>query len=271
MAQRRELVTYAQDAHQLSERHACRLFKISRSVYRYQAKRKDDREIVMLLKQLAESKPRWGFGKMFAWLRNQGYHWNHKRVRRVYREAKLNLRVKPKKRLPSRNPQPLVVPEQPNQSWSVDFMSDSLTSGRPFRTFNVIDDFNREALWIEVDTSLPAQRVIRVFEMIAAWRGYPDKIRADNGPEFISKTLAQWAEKHHVLLDFIEPGKPAQNAYIERFNRTYREEVLDLYLFHSLAQVRDITDEWMHEYNAIRPHDSLGGLPPYQYAATQPS
>ena len=120
-----------------------------------------------LLKQLAESKPRWGSGKMFAWLRNQGYRWNHKRVRRVYREAKLNLRIKPKKRLPSRNPQPLVVPEAANQSWLVDFMSDSLTSGRPFRTFNVIDDFNREALWIEVDTSLPAQRVIRVFEMIA--------------------------------------------------------------------------------------------------------
>ena len=141
MAQRRELVTYAQDAHQLSERHACRLFKISRSVYRYQAKRNDDREIVMLLKQLAESKPRWGFGKMFAWLRNQGYSWNHKRVRRVYRKAKLNLRIKPEKRLPSRNPQPLVVPEAANQSWSVGFMSDSLTSGRPFRTFNVIDDF----------------------------------------------------------------------------------------------------------------------------------
>ena len=107
--------------------------------------------------------------------------------------------------------------------------------------------------------------------MIATWRGYPDRIRSDNGPELISNALAQWAEKHEVMLDFIEPGKPAQNAYIERFNRTYRAEVLDLYLFHSLVQVRDITDEWMHEYNAIRPYDSLGGLPPYQYAATQPS
>lgn len=252
----------------MSERQACRLFKISRSTYRYQPKSKGDDEIVTLLNELAEKHPRWGFSKMFAWLRNQGYGWNHKRVRRVYREAQLNLRIKPKKRLPSRDPRPLVVPEQPNQFWSVDFMSDALVSGRKFRTFNVIDDFNREALWIEVDTSLPAARVVRVLEMIAAWRGYPTAIRCDNGPELISSTLAQWAKNHQVHLDFIQPGKPAQNAYIERFNRTYRDEVLDLYLFRSLQEVRDLTEEWMQTYNAIRPHDSLGGVPPYQYTAS---
>ncbi len=240
---------------------------ISRSVYRDRRMQADDGEIAEQLRQLAERKPRWGFGKMFQRLRNQGYRWNHKRVRRVYRQQQLNLRVKPKKRLPSRQPTPLAQPESTNESWSVDFMSDSLHSGRTFRTFNVIDDFNREALAIEIDTSLPSGRVVRVLETIAAWRGYPQRLRLDNGPELISQWLASWAEKSDVLLDFIEPGKPAQNAYIERFNRTYREDVLDFYLFSSLAEAREITEQWLEEYNAIRPHDSLNGLPPYQYAA----
>lgn len=255
------------DAHGLSERQACRLLSISRSVYRYQPKKPDDGEIAEQLLQLAERKPRWGFGKMFQRLRNQGYGWNHKRVRRVYREQRLNLRVKPKKRLPSRQPTPLTQPEATNESWSVDFMSDSLQSGRTFRTFNVIDDFNREALVIEIDTSLPAGRVVRVLDALAAWRGYPQRLRSDNGPELISQQLECWAEKHDVLLDFIEPGKPAQNAYIERFNRTYREDVLDFYLFTSLAEAREVTEQWLEEYNAIRPHESLGGMTPYQYAS----
>jgi putative transposase len=238
---------------------------ISRSAYRYQPKQADDGEIVEQLRQLAERKPRWGFGKMFQRLRNQGYRWNHKRVRRVYREQQLNLRDKPKKRLPSRQTTPLAQPESANESWSVDFMSDSLQSGRTFRTFNVIDDFNREALAIEIDTSLPSGRVVRALDMIAAWRGYPRRLRMDNGPELISQHLKSWAEKHDLKLDFIEPGKPAQNAYIERFNRTYREDVLDFYLFDNLAEVREITEQWLVEYNAIRPHDSLGGKTPYQY------
>ena len=250
----------------MSERHACRLLRISRSVYRYQPKLRDDSEISEQLLQLAERQPRWGFKKMFDRLRNQGFPWNHKRVRRVYRQQQLHLRVKPKKRLPTRQPTPLAQPEKANESWSVDFMSDGLASGRALRTFNIIDDFNREALWIEIDTSLPAERVVRVFNTIASWRGYPERIRSDNGPEFISNRLAAWAEKHEVILDFIEPGKPAQNAYIERFNRTYREEVLDSYLFSNLAEAREITEDWLEEYNAIRPHDALGGMTPYQYA-----
>lgn len=249
----------------MSERHACRLFKISRSVYRYIAIEKNDGEVQEILNRLAESKPRWGFEKMFDWIRNHGHPWNHKRVRRIYREMKLNLRIKPKKRLPKRNPEPLETPSRPNQSWSIDFMSDGLTSGRSFRTFNVIDDFNREALWIEIDTSLPAARVVRVLEMLSEWRGYPESIRMDNGPELISKKLEHWADKNDVKLNFIEPGKPAQNAYIERFNRTYRAEVLDLYLFSSLDEVRQLTEKWIEEYNSDRPHASLGGIPPYEY------
>ena len=214
-------MTYAVDEHKMSECKACQLLTISRSTYRYQAIKQDDGEIREQLQEIAEKKPRWGFKKMYHYLKNQGYAWNHKRVKRVYRELNLNLRIKPKKRFPVRQPQPLEQPEVANLSWSLDFMSDSLINGRAFRTLNVIDDFNREALWIEVDTSLPATRVTRVLDQLALWRGYPKRLRIDNGPELISKELANWAEKHDVLLAFIQPGKPAQNGYIERFNRTY--------------------------------------------------
>lgn len=204
---------------------------------------------------------------MYAYLRNQqGISWNHKRVYRVYCEMNLNLRVKPKKRLPKREAKPLDQPASANLSWSLDFTSDSLSCGRTFRTLNIIDDFNREVLWIEVDTSLPALRVIRTLEMIASWRGYPKQIRLDNGPELISHKLVQWANAHEVELAFIQPGKPTQNAYIERFNRTFREDVLDAYLFSSLREVRDITEEWMEGYNTTRPHEALGNLSPFQYA-----
>lgn len=264
------MVAYATAAHEISERQACELLKLSRTTYHYQPKPSDDEAIRTSLQTLAARKPRWGFPKMFAYLRNQGHSWNHKRVRRIYREMRLNLRVKPKKRLPRRDPQPLVVPEDANVSWSLDFMHDSLANGRTIRTLNIIDDFNREGLWIEVDTSIPAARVVRVLDMLALWRGYPRQLRIDNGPELISKTMADWAEEHQVKLAFIQPGKPAQNAYIERFNRTYREAVLDAYLFHTVEEVQALTEDWLEEYNAIRPHAALGNVPPYQYAPKQP-
>mgnify|MGYP003732806499 CR=1 FL=1 len=260
------MVSYAIQNHGLSERQACGMLNLSRSVYRYQAKKGGDEEIAGALLELASRKPRWGLGKMQDYLRNEAHGWNHKRIRRVYCDLHLNLRVKPKKRLPRRIPQPLIQPERPNHSWSIDFMSDSLTSGRAFRTFNILDDFNREALWIEVDTSLPTERVIRVLEMIISWRGCPVQIRMDNGPEFISHRLENWAKQHNIQLVHIQPGKPSQNAYIERFNRTFREDVLDAYLFNSLSEVREISEQWLEEYNTIRPHEALQGLPPYQYA-----
>jgi putative transposase len=252
--------------HGLSERQACQVLNLSRSVFRYQSQRPEDGEIEKALLVLAGRKPCWGFGKMLAYLKRSGQGWNHKRIRRVYCELRLNLRVKPRKRLPKRIPQPLVQPEHANQSWSLDFMSDSLASGRAFRTLNILDDFNREALWIEVDTSLPAERVIRVLEMLISWRGCPSQIRTDNGPELISRRLEQWARDHGIVLAHIQPGKPAQNGYIERFNRTFREDVLDAYLFSSLEEVREITEQWIEEYNLIRPHEALQGLSPYQYS-----
>lgn len=228
-----------------------------------------DPEIATELRQLAEHHPRWGCGKMTDYLRNQGHPWNHKRIRRVYRALSLHLQRKPKKRLPARTAHPLVVPAEADQTWSLDFMSDMLSDGRTFRTLNVIDDYNREALWIEVDTSLPAERVVRVLEQLLFLRGKPSSIRMDNGPELISQRLASWAREQHIELAHIQPGKPAQNAYIERFNRTFREDVLDAYLFDNLQEVREITQQWLETYNTIRPHEALQGLSPRQYAFQQ--
>ena len=250
----------------MSERQACHTVQVSRCAYRYQAKRTIDEPIAQELRQLAHRQPRWGCGKMTDYLRNQGHAWNHKRIRRVYRALALHLKRKPKKRLPARIAQALAVPGQANQTWSLDFMSDSLSNGRVFRTLNVIDDFNREALWIEVDTSLPAERVVRVLEQLLFGRGKPICIRLDNGPELISQRLESWAKEQFIELLHIQPGKPAQNAYIERFNRTYREEVLDAYLFDDLEEVRHITENWLEDYNTIRPHEALQGFPPRLFA-----
>ena len=267
--ERRELAGYAIQEFGLSERQACRTVQVSRCAYRYQATRTTDEPISQELQQLAYRQPRWGCGKMTDYLRNQGYSWNHKRIRRVYRAMALHLKRKPKKRLPARTAQALRVPAQANQTWSLDFMSDSLSNGRAFRTLNVIDDYNREALWIEVDTSLPAERVVRVLETLLLERTTPRCIRMDNGPELISQRLESWAQDHHIELLHIQPGKPAQNAYIERFNRTYREEVLDAYLFDDLEEVRTITESWLEDYNTIRPHETLQGLPPRLFALQQ--
>ena len=244
---------------------ACDALTISRCTYYYQPKRVDDSEIIDAVSALATKHPTYGFKKIHKRLRLLGHVWNHKRVYRIYCGLKLNLRRKGKKLLPTRHPEPLTVPAKPNECWSMDFMSDSLYSGKAFRTFNVIDDYNRESLAIEVDSSLPSQRIIRVLDRIAAYRGYPKRLRQDNGPEFVSHALELWAEQHGVILDFIKPGKPTQNAYIERFNRTYRNEVLDCYLFNSLTQVRELTDSWMVEYNYDRPHEALNDLPPKEY------
>ena len=241
---------------------------LNRMSYGYQSKRKSDTELIEMINLIAASHPRWGFRKIYDWLRFQGYKSNHKKVRRLYCELKLNHRIKPKKRLPSRSPEPLTVPMGLNESWSMDFMSDDLDTGRKYRTLNVIDDCNREVVAIEADYSLPSIRVIRVLEQIVEERGYPKQIRVDNGPEFIATRLSYWAETHGVKLEHIKPGKPAQNAYIERFNRTFREDILDMYLFNSLDQVRELSANWMIDYNENRPHKALGGIPPRAFAST---
>jgi putative transposase len=179
---------------------------------------------------------------------------------------RLNLRRRAKRRLPARIREALFIPEGPNEVWSIDFMSDALVDGRKFRVLNVIDDFNRESLAIEIDTSLPARRVIRVLERIIARRGKPTCIRSDNGPEFISHLLREWCEANGIRLIYIQPGKPTQNAFIERKNGTMRRGLLNAYLFYSLAEVRMMAQEWQLDYNTERPHKSLGYLSPVRYA-----
>ena len=259
------MVNFMQEEHSLSIRSSCRAINISRTVYRYRPDTDKDQPVIEALFELVDRYPRYGFGKLFPLIRRQGHTWNHKRVYRIYCALKLNMRRKGKKRLPNRHPEPLRVPESINQCWSADFMSDALWSGRRFRTFNVVDDFNREILGIEIDFNLQARRIIRTLDRIALWRGYPAKLRVDNGPELTSIFMADWAETHGVTLEFIQPGKPTQNSFIERFNRTYREEVLDMYLFKRLSEVRNTTENWIDEYNEQRPHESLGNLTPREY------
>lgn len=244
--EKRELVDFARHAHGLSVRCACMVFSTSRTVYHYEPDATRDEPVIDALQKLSDRYPRYGFGKLFPILRRQGNRWNHKRVYRIYCALKLNMRRKGKKRLPNRNPEPLSVPAGINQCWSADFMSDALWCGRRFRTFNLVDDFNREALIIEIDLNLPAHRVVRALERVAAWRGYPAKLRMDNGPEMTSAKLAQWAEAKGVQLEFIQPGKPTQNSFVERFNRTYREEILDMYVFRNISEVREITSRWIN-------------------------
>lgn len=197
-------------------------------------------------------------------LRRQGRGWNHKRTYRVYCQMQLNRRRAAKRRLPKRHRVPLYVPRRPDTVWSADFVADALYNGRRFRTFNVVDDFNREALAIEIDISITSERLVRVFRRIQAERPLPQVLRTDNGPEFLGETFTQWAKQAGMAIRYIQPGKPNQNAYIERFNRTYRDELLDQHLFASLEDVREATYWWMIEYNEQRPHDSLGDLTPME-------
>ena len=248
-------------------RKACVALGVSRSYYVYKPTPRDDSEVIAALTELAEKKPTWGFSKLFAVLRQQGKPWNHKKVWRVYCLLQMNLKRKSKRRLPAAGRTCIAQPLAPNHCWSVDFMRDTLYSGRVFRTFNAVDDYNREALAVEIDTNLPSGRVVRVLDRIADERGcYPEKLRMDNGPEFVGMVMAGWAEEHGVDLEFIQPGKPTQNSYIERFNRTYREEVLDLYVFNSLSEVRAVTEDFIREYNEERPHESLGNMTPIDFA-----
>lgn len=239
---------------------------ISRTTCQYKAKPKDDRELQDALTALTTKHVAIGYWQCCYRLWNKGHWWNHKRIYRVYTDMKLNIRRRSKKRLPERIKQALMVPSAPNQVWSIDFMVDNLTDGRKFRLLNVIDDFNRQSLVVEVDTSLPSLRVIRVLERLVAERGNPANIRCDNGPEFISHKLEQWCTEKKITLQFIQPGKPMQNAYIERKNGSMRRELLNAYLFNSLAEVRLLSEEWRIDYNEERPHKSLGYKSPLVYA-----
>ena len=262
-AARREAVSYFRDRYGLSERRVCELVHLSRSTYRYGSTRPDDEaELRERLEELARQQPRYGYRRLHALLRREGHRINEKRTHRLYRELGLQVRRKPRKRPARANRQPRTVPEQPNEQWSMDFMADSPADGRAIRMLNILDDASRECLAIEVDTSIPALRVCRVLDRLVEERGAPDRIVIDNGPEFTGKYLDQWASAHSVELVFIRPGKPTENAFVESFNGKMRDECLNLHWFTDLADARRRIERWRHEYNHMRPHSSLGRLPP---------
>lgn len=248
-----------------SVRRACKLLGLSQSVYRYEPITKDDIEVIEHMNHWVTKKPTWGFWKVYKRVRKDGRVVNHKRLYRLYIVAGLNLRRPTKKRVPERVKEPLCLPIGPNITWSMDFMADRLLNGNKLRTFNVIDDFGREALNITIDTSIRAQYVTRELDKLIEWRGKPERLRVDNGPEFIAQEMELWAERNGIELTFIEKGRPMQNGLIERFNRTYREEVLDAYLFESLEQLRQLTIEFIWSYNNERPHDALMDHTPREF------
>ena len=267
-SRRKEMALRAVATQGTSIRLACSAFGISESCYRYQPKLDaENAEIADWLIKLTDKESDWGFGMCFEYLRNvQGFHWNHKRVYRIYCELSLNLRIRPRRRLNRHKPEPLKQPLRQNQVWSMDFMHDQLSDGRNYRLFNVIDDYRREGLVIEAGFSLPAIRVIRALSQLIEWRGKPSVLRCDNGPEFISHEFTRWAEKQGIRIEYIQPGKPQQNAYIERHNRTIRYSWVSKHLFETLEEVQDYATQWLWFYNHERPHKANDGKPPLRAA-----
>ena len=253
--------------HRLPIQRACRIVGLSRTAFYRVPKSSVERDdaVISVLSGMVAKRPRWGFWKCYDRMRIEGHLWNHKRVHRVYCALRLNLPRRTKRRLPTRQPLPLEAPGVLNRIWSLDFMHDALYDGRRFRTLNVLDDGNRQALGIEVATSIPSQRAIRVMDQLIDLHGKPAALRLDNGSELTAHAFVDWAKDRQIDLRFIAPGKPNQNAFIERFNKTYRTEVLNAYVFESVEQVQQITEDWLTEYNEQRPHDSLGRVPPLTY------
>ena len=251
----------------LSILKACLFVGIGRSTF-YRPKRdwrKADAAVIDAINAELNKSPRAGFWKCFGRMRFKGYPFNHKRVYRVYCQMGLNLKRRTKRVLPKRIAQPLEVLAQVNHQWALDFMHDTLYCGKRFRTLNIVDEGTRECLAIEVDTSLPAERVVRVLEQLKVERGLPMQLRVDNGPELISARLTDWCEQQNINLVYIQPGKPQQNGFVERFNGSFRREFLDAYLFESIRQVKEMAWFWRLDYNEERTHESLGNLPPAAY------
>lgn len=264
-ASRRRAVDYLQDQHQLSERRACRIAGLSRSVRRYESRRVEPEGFRARMIELAAQRPRFGCPRIHIMLRRDGFLVNHKRTHRIYCEEKLQVRRKRRRRVAAAPREAKPVPDQPHKRWSMDFVSDGLLDGRSLRALNVVDDCTRLCVAIEADLSISGERVGRVLDRAAARYGWPEVIVMDNGPEFTSKALDQWAYERGIHLYFIQPGKPVQNAFVESFNGKMREECLNQSWFTSLEHARQVIEAWRQDYNSVRPHRSLGGLTPEEY------
>ena len=256
------------EAQGLSERRACRVVGMARTSCRYEAQRPGQEEkLKVRLLTLAGERRRFGYRRLAVLLRREGWAVNHKRVYRLYREEGLAVRRRKRKRVGAVERQPLAIPTRQNERWSMDFISDAVSAGRKFRSLNIVDDFNRECLATEVDTSLSGRRVVRVLEQLGERRGLPEVLVMDNGPEFAGQALDVWAYAQGVKLHFIEPGKPVQNAFIESFNGKMRDECLNEHWFVSLEEARRKIEAWRRDYNEVRPHSGLGNRTPQEFAA----
>lgn len=265
-AARKEAVEFACSNFPMSLRRACGLMQIQMSSYYYRHRPRPDEALRAALKEAAAKRRRWGYRMLAVLMERQGFKDNIKRIYRVYREEKLQVKIRRRRKTARwRGDKPLPA-TRPNERWSMDFMSDQLANGRTIRVFNVVDDFTRQCLAMEVDTSLGGGRVTRVLDRLVARHGHPQRIVMDNGPEFTGKALDRWAYEHRVDLAFIEPGKPVQNAFVESFNGTRRDECLNENWFLSLADARAIIENWRIDYNEQRPHSSLGRRTPSEFA-----
>jgi len=265
-AARREAARYLQQSYQLSERRAAQALSLSNSSLRYCSRRPAAEDLRQRLRELAAERPRYGYQRLWALLRREGWLVNHKRVYRLYGEEGLKLRKRRRRARAQVERAPLSLPTRADERYSMDFMRDTLAAGRVFRTLNIVDDYTRECLAIEVDTSLPGARVVRVLERLAALGRQPLHIVVDNGPEFVSRAVDQWAARRGVRLRFIDPGKPIQNAYIESFNGKFRDECLSQHWFISLEEARSVSESWRVDYNEQRPHQSLQYKTPVEFA-----
>ncbi len=259
-------MSYVEVQYQMSERHACRLLRVGRSTYRYCARKDRDAALPMRLKELAGRCMRFGYRRLTAMLLREGLPASHKRVYRLHREEGLALRIRQRRRIRWSGAVVKPAASQPNERWSMDFVTDCASSGKVIRMLTIVDDCRRECPGIEVDRSLGGLRVRRVLDRIASERGLPEAIVLDNGPEFRGRALAAWSQERGVRLEFIQPGKPVQNAYIESFNGRLRDECLNANWFTSLSDARRKVETWRQDYNHQRPHSSLDCLSPAEFA-----
>jgi len=265
-AGRREAVAHLRTSFEVSERRACVVLGVDRTSVRYRSSRPDDAAVRARLRELAAVRRRFGYRRLLVLMRREGLVMNHKKFRRLYREERLQVRRRGRRKRAIGTRAPMTIPQGPNQRWSLDFLSDAFADGRRFRIFAVVDDFTRECLALVADTSLPGLRIVRELEAIVAVRGRPAMCVSDNGTELTGMAVLRWCQEIRIEWHYIAPGKPTQNAVIESFNGRLRDELLNETLFTSLAQVRAVLSAWKNDYNDIRPHSALGNLTPTEYA-----
>ena len=265
-AAKREAVAHLRVAYEVSERRACSAIGADRTSIRYRSSRPDNRAVRERLRELASIRRRFGYRRLHILLTREGIVMNHKKLRRLYREERLQVRRRGGRKRALGTRAPMTLPQGPNQRWSLDFLSDAFSDGRRFRILAIIDDFTRECLALVPDTSLPGLRVARELDTIIASRGRPAMCVSDNGTELTGMAILRWSQETKVEWHYIAPGKPQQNAFIESFNGRLRDELLNETLFASLAHVREALTIWKDDYNTVRPHSTLGNLPPAVYA-----